>query len=210
MVEAGRSFVVIDRDEEAIEELQDDDLLYVQGDAQDEETLQAAGIDRAFGLILSLPDDSINVFVTLTARELNPDVFILARTVDHRNRSKLLNAGANKVIAPGEVGADRMAQVILRPNVDQFLERVLHTSSALSLQIDEVKVRAGAPIAGHTLADSNFRQQFEAIVIGIIDQTSGDVTFNPDPSDRIKEGDVLIVLGDPEMIRSLRERGCTP
>jgi voltage-gated potassium channel len=147
--------------------------------------------------------------VTLTAREMNPDVFILARTIDHRNRSKLDHAGADKVIAPSEVGADRMAQVILRPNVDQFMERVLH-ASALSLQIEEVEVKPGAPLSGQTLSESNFRQRYDAIVIGMIDRSEGTMKFNPAPSDRIQEGDVLIVLGDPDMIHSLRKQGCTP
>ncbi|HHP7239239.1 potassium channel family protein [Longibacter sp.] len=207
---AQREFVVIDQADEEIEQCQEDERLYVQGNAEDEDTLRKAGIDRAFGLILALPEDSSNVFVTLTAREMNPNVFILARTIDHRNRSKLLHAGADKVIAPSEVGADRMAQVILRPNVDQFLERVLR-AGALSLQIDEVEVMPDASLAGQTLAESNFRQQYDAIVIGMIDQSEGDMMrFNPDPAARIQEGDILIVLGDPDMIRTLREKGCMP
>lgn len=208
--DAGRDFVVVDHDARAAEALSDTQMLYVKGDAEQEETLEAAGIHRAHGLILALPDESDNVFVTLTAREMNPNVMILARMIDHRNRSKLLNAGADKVIAPSEVGADRMAQVILRPNVDAFMERVLHASS-LSLRIEEVEVKPGAPLAGQTLADSNFRQQYDAIVIGMIDQSEGGaMKFNPVPSDRIQEGDVLIVLGDPDMIRSLRTKGGTP
>jgi voltage-gated potassium channel len=208
--EADREFVVIDYAHEAVQQLRDEGMLFVQGDAEDEDMLRRAGIDRARGIILALPDDSDNVFVTLTAREMNPDVFILTRTVDHRNRSKLLNAGADKVIAPSEVGADRMAQVVLRPNVDTFMERVLH-ASALSLRIEEVEVEPGAPLAGQTLSESNFRQQYDAIVIGMIDQSEGGaMKFNPVPSDRIQEGDVLIVLGDPDMIHALRTQGCQP
>ncbi len=208
--EADRDFVVIDYADEAAEQMRDAGMLYVQGKAEDEETLHRAGIDRARGIILALPDDSDNVFVTLTAREMNPDVFILARTVDHRNRSKLLNAGADKVIAPSEVGADRMAQVVLRPNVDTFMERVLN-ASALSLRIEEVEVQPGAPLDGQSLAESNFRQRYDVIVIGMIDQSKdGAMTFNPSPKDRIQEGDVLIVLGGPDVIRSLRIEGCQP
>jgi voltage-gated potassium channel len=181
----------------------------VQGNAEEEGTLRAAGIERARGLILALPQDSSNVFVALTAREMNPDLFILARTVDHANRSKLLNAGADKVIAPAEVGADRMAQVVLRPHTDEFMERVLHTS-ALSRQIDEVQIHADAPLAGKTLAESNFRQQFDAIVIGIIDATSGHMTFNPSPSEQLDAGDILIVLGEADVIDALRKKVCIP
>ncbi len=205
---AGKPFVVVDISDEEIAELREEDLLYVQGNAEDEEVLEKAGLDRARCLILTLPEDSSNVFVALTAREMNPDLFILARTVDHDNQSKLLHAGADKVIAPSEVGADRMAQVVLRPNVDQFMERVLH-AHALSLQIDEVEVHPSAPLAGQSLAESNFRQQFDAVVIGIIDAETGDMTFNPTPSARIDAGDILIVLGDSSVIQALREKVCT-
>jgi len=207
--EAGRPFIVVDIADEEIEHLRADDRLHVQGNAEEEETLRKAGIKRARGLILCLPEDSSNVFVALTAREMNPSLFILARTVDHDNSSKLLGAGVDKVIAPSEVGADRMAQVVLRPNVDQFMERILHTE-ALSLQIDEVKIQPDAPLAGQTLAESNFRQQFETIVIGIIDGDTGRMTFNPAPTDLIEAGDILIVLGDTAWIDKLREKVCTP
>lgn len=206
---AGRPVVAIDIADEEIEHLREADVLHVQGNAEEEEVLKKAGIDRAYGLILTLPEDSSNVFVALTAREMNPDLFVLARTVDHDNRSKLLNAGADKVIAPSEVGADRMAQVVLRPNVDEFMEQVLHTHS-LSLQIDEVEVHPNAPLAGQSLAESNFRQQFEAVVIGMIDGETGNMTFNPRPSARIDAGDILIVLGDSAVIQALREKVCTP
>jgi voltage-gated potassium channel len=206
---ADRPHVVIDLAEEEIEDLREKNRLHVKGNAEEDEVLEKAGIRRARGLILTLPEDSSNVFVTLTAREMNPDLFILARTVDHDNRSKLLNAGADKVIAPSEVGADRMAQVVLRPNVDQFMERVLH-ANALSLQIDEVEVHPSAPLAGQSLAESNFRQQFDAVVIGIIDADTGDMTFNPTPSSRIGAGDILIVLGDSDVIQTLREQVCLP
>jgi voltage-gated potassium channel len=206
---AGKPFVVVDISDEEIANLREDDILHVQGNAEEEEVLQQAGIDRAYGLILTLPTDSSNVFVALTARQMNPDLFILARTVDHDNRAKLLHAGADKVIAPSEVGADRMAQVVLRPNVDEFMEQVLHTST-LSLQIDEVEVHPQAPLAGQSLAESNFRQQFDAVVIGIIDADTGDMTFNPAPTARIDASDILIVLGDSSVIQTLREKVCTP
>jgi len=206
---AGRPFVVVDIAEEEISQLRNSELLHVKGDAENEAILRKAGIERARCVILTLPEDSSNVFVALTAREMNPDLFILARTVDHDNRSKLLHAGADKVIAPSEVGADRMAQVVLRPNVDEFMERVLH-ANALSLQIDEVEVHPSAPLAGQSLAESNFRQQFDAVVIGIIDADTGEMTFNPTPSARIEAGDILIVLGDSDVIQSLRKKVCLP
>lgn len=206
---ADHPVVVVDIDDDVCASLREKNLLHVQGNAEDENVLEQVGINRAKGLILALPEDSSNVFVALTARELNPDLFILARTVDHDNHSKLVNAGADKVIAPNEVGADRMAQVVLRPNVDQFMEQVLHAST-LSLQIDEIKVHRSAPLAGQSLAESNFRQQFDAVVIGIIDAETNAMTFNPSPDSRIEAGDILIVLGDSKVIETLRDEVCTP
>lgn len=204
-----RPFVVVEIKDDRIEELRERQVPCVHGDAQEEENLRAAGIERARGLILTLPDDAQTVFVTLTAREIDPDLFIMARTNDHHNRSKLLTAGASKVIAPIEVGADRMAQVVVRPNVDQFMEEVLGTG-ALGLQMEEVCVREGAPLAGRTLAESNFRQQFKAVVVAVIEPDEDDMNFNPGADMKIQAGDILIVLGDPGMIQRLEAKGCTP
>ena len=204
---AGRPFVVIDRDEEVVEDLQEATIPYIQGDAEEEDTLREAGLERARGLILTLPEDSTNVFVALVARELNSRIFILARTNNRKNRSKLLHAGANKVISPDEIGADRMAQVILRPNVDRFMEHVLQTG-ALGLHMEEVVVEAGAQLDGKSLAEARFRQQFDAVVVALIDAESQEMKFNPRASDLINAGDILIVLGSREMIDGLREEGC--
>ena len=207
--ESGERVVVIENDPEVIEEIKENtDLLLVEGDAEEENVVEEAGIARAHGLVLALPEDSANVFVTLMARELNPDIFILARTGYHRNRRKLLNAGADKVIAPDEVGADRMAQVILRPTVDQFMENVLRTG-ALGLEMEEAVIEDGSLLAGSSLADSNFRQEFEAIVIGIKDHDSGEMNFNPHPQDELEANDTLVVLGNNEMIERLQQEGCT-
>ncbi|WP_397547550.1 potassium channel family protein [Rhodothermus marinus] len=207
LLQAGRPVVVIERAEEELEELRAAHLVFVAGDAEEEETLRRAGIDRARALILALADDSANVFVTLLARELNPNVFILARTNDHKNMRKLLRAGANKVIAPSEVGADRMAQVVLRPHVDAFMERVLGTG-ALGLQMEEIRIEPGAPLAGKTLAESNFRQHYNAIVVAIVDGQTSEIRYNPGADARLQAGDILIVLGIPEAIEKLQREGC--
>lgn len=208
-----KSFVVVEQREEHIEELREKQIPCVEGDAREEDKLRDAGVERARSLILTLPEDATTVFVTLTAREItratNHKLFIVARTNDHRNRSKILTAGANKVIAPLEVGADRMAQVVMRPNVDQFMEEVLHTG-ALGLQMDEVHVQEGAPLAGRTLAESKFRQQFEAVVVAVIEPDEDDMNFNPGANMKIQAGDILVVLGNPEMIERLNREGCTP
>lgn len=204
---AGKPFVVLERNEELVTAMQEAGMPAMVGDAEDEETLRQAGIEHAQGLITLLPVDSDNVFVTLVARELNPRLFILARTNSSKNRRKLLQAGAAQVVAPSDVGADRMAQVILRPNVDRFMAQVMKTSD-LGLMMEEVPVEPGASLAGKSVAEAHIRQQFDAIVITIIKATTGEMKFNPSLNDRIEAGDTLIVLGSQEMIHRLEREGC--
>ena len=205
---AGKPFVVVEISPAKLESIVEDDLVYVQGNAETEEVLEEAGIAVAKGLILTLPDDSSNVFVTLTARELNPAIFVIARTDTHQNERKLRRAGADKVVAAYEIGADRIAQVILRPVVDRFVEDVLK-SDGLDLIMEEVHVHDGSQIANHTLAESNFRQEFNTIVVAILDSQTDRMQFNPSASSVIKAGDTLIVLGSQDMIDRLRNEGCS-
>ncbi len=205
---AGERFVVVEIDDDAVEELVETHYLFVHGNAEHEDVLQRAGIAEARGLILTLPDDSSNVFVTLTARELKPGLFVLARTDTHHNERKLRRAGADKVVAAYEIGADRMAQVILKPHVDRFMEDVL-LSESINLIMEEIKVGEGAPLAQKTLVEGNFRQNFNTIVVAIVDGADDRMHFNPSADTRIKSGDVLIVLGSPMMIEKLRQEGCS-
>ncbi len=200
-------FVVIEKDNTPLETLERSGYLHLQGDAETEDILQAAGIKRARGLILTLPEDRANVFATLVARELNPDLFILVRTDTHANRRKLIRAGADKVVAPYEIGADRMAQVLLRPTVEHFMERIMR-SDALAYSMDEVIVEQGSKLAGKTLQAANFRSRFDAIVVAVMNGTTNQLTFNPGPDTSLRGGDTLIVMGSSEMIATLRSEGC--
>ncbi|MEM1126069.1 MAG: potassium channel protein [Bacteroidota bacterium] len=202
-----RPFLVIERNPDVCRELAEAGIDYLCGDAEEEDVLVRAGIERAHSLILALPEDSANVFITLIARELSPDLFILTRTSDPRNQKRMRAAGADKVVAPNDVGADRMAQVILRPHVDLLLEKILRTGP-LGLNMVELTVEAGAPLEGQSLASANFRQTFDVIVIAVIDARTHDVNFNPDPQRRFLPQDVLLVLGGPDMLERLREEGC--
>ena len=199
-------FVVIERTEAKLDQIVADRHLHVEGDAEEDATLQRAGIDRAKGLILTLPEDRANVFVTLVAREINPDIFILARTDKEQNKRKLIRAGANTVVSPYEIGADRMAQVILQPNVDKFMQRVRDTAS---MNLEEVRIEKGAMLAGKTLAGSEFRKRFDAIVVAIIDVETDTMTFNPKEDVELTPGDSLVVMGSAEMVQKLREAGCS-
>ncbi len=203
---AGTPFVVVDSSPEKREDVLAAGGLCVLGDAEEDETLEAAGIRKAQGLILTLPDDSTNVYVTLSARELNPSLFIVARTDGHDNRRKLERAGASKVVAANEIGADRMASVILRPSVSRFVEEVLQ-SHAYDLNLDEVRVEKGSPVSGKTLRGSNLRAKFDAMVVAIVSEGGG-MTFNPTADSVLRAGDILIVMGSHEMITRLRNEAC--
>lgn len=199
--------VVIDNRSSVIERLDEDQLLYVEGNAHEEDTLKEAGIQKADGLVCTLPRDEDNVFTTLIARELNEDIFILSRTNRHQNTRKILRSGANKVISPYEIGADRMANVILRPYVDQFIERLLGGSEQDQV-FDEAKVFEGSDLDGKTLAESEIRQKYFVVIVGIIPADSGQLLFNPKSDHRLEAGDSLIVLGNVDRIAKLRKEGC--
>lgn len=203
------SFVVIEADEAKASEIERQGMKYLIGNAEDEDTLSAVGIERAKGLILTLPEDRANVFATLVAREMNPDLYILVRTDTNANRRKLIRSGADKVVAPYEIGADRMAQVLLRPSVDRFMERVLQ-ADAFNYTMDEVLVLPESSLAGKTLQAANFRQQFEAIVVAVMDGKTMGMSFNPGPTELIKPNDTLIVMGSVDMIAKLKKEGCSP
>lgn len=209
LLRAKKSLVVLDRDEGITKHLNVNGIHAVNGDAAHDHALLAAGIENAKGLITLLPDDAQNVYVTLVAREKNPALFILARASDAVNRQRILQAGASQVISPVQVGAERMAQVILRPHVDQFMSQVLQAED-LGLGMEQVVVQAGSKLAGKTLKQVDFRQSWETIVIAMIKNSDQKMHFYPKPDDLIEHEDILIVLGSVGMIERLANEGCKP
>jgi len=196
-------FVVVEKAPHLIERLTRANFMYVEGDATDDETLQAAGIDRAKGLITAVTSDTDNVYITLTARGLNPQLYILARASEQGSEKKLMRAGASKVISPYTIGASRMAQAILRPSVVDFIE-IATTSENLELQIEEVLISANSAIAGKTLIDSGIKQSMGIIIVGI-KLADNEMTFNPPPYTIIEPNSVLITLGERPAIDKLEE-----
>ena len=207
LVAAGREVVVVDRDEDRAAQLELDGHPYVQDNAEEEATLRAAGLERAAGLVLVLPVDAANVFVALTAREIRGDgLFIVARTNEQTSMNKLLRAGADKVISPLEIGADRIAQTILRPRVDRFMEQVLGVE-ALDFDLEEIVVQEGSLLDGRSLLEVDFRRRFNAIVVAVLQAESGSWRFNPDAHLPLQADDTLIVLASLEQIRHIRSEG---
>lgn len=194
-------FVVVEKDPALCEKIGNEGILFVRGDATDDETLMAAGILRAKGLITAVTSDTENVYITLTARGLNPDMFILARSGEEGSEKKLRRAGASKVISPYTIGASRMAQAVLRPSVVDFIE-IATAGRNLELQLEEIRVTPDSALADKTLIDSGVRKDLGIIIVGI-KQQNGQMLFNPAPATSIRGGDVLITLGEPKAIQDL-------
>lgn len=199
----GIPFVLVERDSAVLEPLDDNGFLGMKGDATADETLIKAGIHRAVGLISVVTSDSENVFITLTARGLNPNLYILARSGEEGTELKLKRAGANKVVSPYTIGGMRMAQSILRPNVVDFIE-IATGSEHMDLQMEEITIPRWSKFAGETLISSSFRKETGVMIVGI-KKAHGQMIFNPNPQAELEEHDTLIVLGDPASVDKLEE-----
>ncbi len=195
-------FVVVEKSPEIVERLSDL-YLVIQGDATADETLLHAGIREAKGLITAVTSDTENVYITLTARGLNPDLYILARSGEEGSELKLQRAGANKVISPYTIGGNRMAQAILRPNVVDFIE-IATGRGHLELQMEEIQIPGHSAFIGENLITSGFRRETGVIIVGI-KKKNGRMVFNPEPKSTLEEKDTLIVLGQPTAVLKLEE-----
>ena len=197
-------FVLLESDLNAIEVLKSLDLPYIPGDATTEETLEVAGVAHARGLACVLNSDADNVFTTLTARGMNPGLFIVARANNASASSKLLKAGANKALNPFTSTASRMMNTLLKPTVTDFLE-IAHSSDVLDLAIEEVLIPEGSVLDGCRIAESELRQK-ENVIAAAIQKKGGRMVFNPIPTELIEAGDVLIALGSQEALEALANR----
>lgn len=196
-------FLVIERDPAVAKEAEEAGYLCVVGDATTDEILRRAGIERAKGIVATVSSDADNLYITLSARQLNPNLFILTRADSPNAERNLLAAGANKVISPYFIGAIRMANALLRPHVVDFIELAVHRRH-LELQMEEVKVEEDAYFGGRPLRECGLRERFGVIVVAV-KKASGEAFFNPSPETTIERGDVLIVLGEGKGLKELEK-----
>jgi voltage-gated potassium channel len=186
--------VVIENDLKLVEMLKREGILHLAGDATDDGVLVSAGIKRAKSIVTALTDEAANVYVTLTARQLNPDINIVARANATSHITRLEFAGADKVVLPHMIGGVRMAHSVLRPTVTDFLD--LAVRGNLDLQLEQLTISEGSAVVGKNLMDSHLRQDYDLIVVAI-KRATGEQVFNPGPREVLLAGDTLITVGRP-------------
>lgn len=194
------TFIVIEKDPQKVAELLDLGVIVLVRDATLEESLREAGVEHARGLAACLPDDADNVYVVLTARDLNPQLHIVARAAEEQAESKLIRAGANRVVAPTIIGGHRMAMALTKPAVHDFLGSI--TANKLELAFEQLEVHPSSQFVGRKLSETNIRSELDIVVVSIR-RSHGEILFNPGGEAIIENGDVLIAIGHAESLMKL-------
>jgi voltage-gated potassium channel len=204
LLETKVPFVVIEHNRELAEELmlEHPELHIIEGDAADNEVLERANIMEARGLMCALDTDASNLFLCLTARDLNPGLRIVSRANEEDSVHKLEKAGADSVVSPVRIGALRMASSMIRPEVVSFLDVMIHQKD-LTLRMEQVNVPAGSSMIGKTLIDAEIPQRTGLMVIAVHQKSTDKFIFNPGGAYDIEEGDAFVILGTPEQRQKL-------
>jgi|CZKS01.1.fsa_nt_gi voltage-gated potassium channel len=200
---AGAKFLVVDRSEDKVEWAMKLGMLAVLADATDDVTLREAGVLRAKGLIATLQSDADNLFVILSAKALKPSLLVSARIASEQSEKKMRLAGADYVFAPYDMTGNRMAQVMLKPHVSQFIDFTTK-DIGLDVGIEQVRVSAKCEFASKTLQQMQIRRDLGVIVLAIR-KTDGRMLFNPPAEAEIEGGDFLIAMGESANLRRLEQ-----
>lgn len=199
--QAGAPFVVVDRNDEKVERAIHMGMLAVQADSTRDETLRDVNIEDARGVIAALSTDADNLFLTLSAKSLNPKVLVSARVAEEENEKKLRRAGADSVFAPYSITGVRLAQTLLRPHVTQFLDFTT-TNVGLDVGIEEVQVGESSEFVSKSLRQLALRRELGVVILAIR-RSSGEMIFNPTAEAEINAGDFLIAMGETASLRKL-------
>jgi voltage-gated potassium channel len=202
LVSGNVPFVIIEKDQRRAAEFSQRGISVLMADATLEESLHDVGVERARGLAACLPDDADNVYVVLTARDLNPNLHIVARAEEEQAHAKLLRAGANHVVAPTMIGGHRMAVALTKPAVGEFFDLV--GANKLGLAFEQVEVRPNSPLVGRQLSATPIRSELNVVVISIR-REDGEILFNPAGDVSIESLDLLIAIGQAESLLKLNE-----
>ena len=204
LIKNGEEVVLIECDDDHLERCQAiEGVLSIRGDAADDFNLIDAGIERAQGILITLPSDKDSLYVTMSARMLNSKIRIISRVADHALEPKLLKAGADRVVSPNAIGALRMASEMIRPTAVDFLDKMLRTEDN-PLRIHELLITTGSVVAGLAIDESGLKDKFDLLVLGVCDE-KGLLEFNPSPGTILQAGQTLIVMGEVTNIARARE-----
>ncbi len=201
----GVPFVVVDNDRERLDELNEefgDELLFVCGDATDDHILDLAGVERARGVISALNDDKANLFVTISARALNPTARIVAKSIEPSTERKLRRAGADAVVAPNYIGGVRLFSEMVSPKTVAFLDRIVQFGGGISVGLEAIDVPAESPLVGQRLAETDIREA--GVLVVAVHRADGDYVYNPGGEHMVQAGDSLIVLAESKDATRLR------
>jgi voltage-gated potassium channel len=208
LMEIRSDLVIIDKDANVSEEVGLQGLQVVHGDATSDDTLRKAGIDRAASLMICGGNDADNLFIVLSSRTMNPTLTIVVRSVDPASESKMLRAGANRVISPYQIGGRFMASVLIRPGVTDFFQQVT-LESGLELWLEEMVIGRHSKLDGQTVIEADIRKATGVTMVGLMRHVTGE-TLMADASTSIEVGDVLIVIGTREQLAQLQQLAESP
>lgn len=201
-----KQFLVVEPSEENIDRLSSlGKFLFIQGDSTEDKTLLSAGIKSARGILLSLPTDEENLFVSLTARDLNPNIRIVTKAIDIKSHKKMEKAGADAVISPSFIGGMRMVSEMIRPAVVSFLDIMLRDRKEV-LRFEEVVIKKGTQLVGKNVREFKTLNKTEALLVAIKDGHTGEHRFNPSDETKIRENDILMIIGSPVILESLEKK----
>ncbi len=196
-------FMVIEKEAEKIERLIEKNILFLHGDATHDTILEQAGIKEAKGLVATVRSDAENVFITLSAKGLNKDIYIVSRAIEDGAESKLRRAGAQRVVKPYELGGKRLVQLLLRPGVIDFIEGVAKRKG-VNIHLEEILIKKKCDLIGKSLAESPLRKDLNIMIIGI-SRVDGKFIYNPRSSEVLEIGDKLIAIGESENLQKLNK-----
>lgn len=205
LIDTGKVFVVVEKDPERVERLRQMGCpLIIEGDATDDATLLSAGIAAAAGLGACLQDDKSNLYLTVTARQINPDIRIVAQNQEMGARPKMIKAGANSAVSPNRIGGLRLVSELIRPSVTTFLDSMLRDTTK-NIRFAEVVVEEGSRLEGKTLGDVRIDRNPGLPVLALRAKDDADFHFEPDTDDRLDTGVVIIVMGSRERVEALEK-----
>ena len=201
----GQKFLIIENNEQKVEVIRSKGMLCINGDATKDETLQNARVDKALGVAVVLDTDQENLFVTMTIKTTNPDIFLLSRCAKEYNESKLLRAGANKVINPYKAGGHRMAEMLSKPQVEDSISVISPKHADLNLTLDEISLKNCNEYNNVTINDSKIREDYDVNIVGIIKET-GESIINPESDTVLNINDIILLIGEEDKMNLFKDK----